>query len=180
MMTFQAKESGRLAVFRPALVLAVACLLLSMSGAALAQQTGRSTGLPIPRFVSLRADEVNLRTGPGLRYPIEWVYRRQDLPVEVIEEFEAWRRIRGWDGTVGWVHGVMLQSKRTARVTGSDIRLLRARANPDGDPVAMLEPGAIGKLDRCKRDWCRIEFAGLIGWLQRKAFYGVLPGETLD
>ena len=85
-----------------------------------ARQTERPgrTGLPLPRFVSLRADQVNLRTGPGVRYPIDWVYRRRDLPVEIIDEHETWRRIRDWEGTIGWVHQSMLQGVRNAMVTG--------------------------------------------------------------
>jgi SH3-like domain-containing protein len=80
----------------------------------------------LPRFVSLRASEVNLRTGPGIRYPIEWVFKRRDLPVEVVDEFESWRRIRDWEGTLGWVHQSMLRGRRTALVTGEPRVLRRA------------------------------------------------------
>lgn len=137
------------------------------------------TGLPLPRFVSLRASEANLRAGPGFRYPVEWVYRRSGQPVEVIDEYETWRRIRDWEGTEGWVHQSMLQGTRTARVTSADL-LLRREARGDAPPVARLEVGAIGELRACERTWCRLDFAGLQGWLPRDAFYGVYDEESLD
>lgn len=137
------------------------------------------TGLPLPRFVSLRASEVNLRAGPGFRYPIEWVYRRSSQPVEVIDEFDTWRRIRDWEGTSGWVHQSMLQGRRTVRVT-QEGQLLRREPSASAPPVARLEPGAIGGLGDCRDDWCRLDFAGFVGWLPREAFYGVYAEETLE
>src|SRR3546814_20543597 len=86
------------------------------------------TGLPLPRFVTLRADEVNLRTGPGTRYPIDWVYQRRGMPVEIIDEFDTWRRIRDWQGTEGWVHQSMVQGPPGLLVTGRQPHLPRARA----------------------------------------------------
>ncbi|WP_366555020.1 SH3 domain-containing protein [Aquibaculum sediminis] len=139
-------------------------------------RSGR-TGLPLPRFVSLRASEVNLRAGPGFRYPVEWVYRRSGQPVEVIDEYETWRRIRDWEGTEGWVHQSMLQGTRTARVT-SDGLLLRREAGNDAPPVARLEVGAIGQLRGCEQTWCRLDFAGLQGWLPRDGFYGAYADEA--
>ena len=91
-----------------------------LAPAALAAEDKRlgASGLPLPRFVSLKSDEVNLRTGPGKRYPIDWIYRRRGLPVEIIDEFDDWRRVRDHDGTVGWVHRFMLVSQRTSRPSG--------------------------------------------------------------
>src|SRR5690625_4319845 len=139
---------------------------------------GRS-GLPVPRFVSLRANEVNLRAGPGFRYPIEWVYRRSGQPVEVVDEYETWRRIRDWEGTLGWVHQSMLQSRRNVRVVAED-QLLRNEPKSDARPVARVEAGAIGAARSCGSDWCEIDFSGLTGWLPRDTFYGIYPDETLD
>jgi len=143
-----------------------------------AQRPGR-TGLPLPRFVSLRSSEVNLRTGPGFRYPIEWVYRRSGQPVEVVDEFDTWRRIRDWEGTSGWVHQSMLQGRRTVRVTESE-QLLRREPSPSAPPVARLAPGAIGGLNNCRDGWCRLDFSGFVGWLPRETFYGVYAEEMLE
>jgi SH3-like domain-containing protein len=150
-------------------------------GAAQAQtgKRGRVTGLPVPRFVSLRPDEVNLRTGPGLRYPIEWVYQRARMPVEVIGEYGTWRQIRDWQGDTGWVHQVMLQADRTARIVGGSPRPLVAEPGPDARPVALLQPGVIADLQRCESRWCRLSAGGHTGWMRRDGFYGVYPGETV-
>lgn len=154
--------------------------LLSCGGLpATAQTLGPETDLPIPRFVSLRSAEVNLRTGPGTTYPIEWVYVRRGFPVEVIAEFDIWRKIRDWQGTVGWVHQSMLDGRRTALVVGED-RLLRSEPSPDSAPVARLAPGVIGNLLDCAGSWCRIDAADYRGWLPRDEFWGVGPQEVLD
>ncbi len=146
-------------------------------------QKGGVTNLPLPRFVSLRADEVNLRTGPGIRYPIDWVYQRRGLPVEIIDEFEAWRRIRDRHGTSGWVHQSMLSAERTAVVTG-ERRALLAESAPDAPVVAWLEPGVIVKLERCAGAWClaAAEDADqhrFRGWLEKDHFWGAYADEEL-
>ena len=143
-----------------------------------AERPGR-TGLPLPRFVSLRADEVNLRTGPGVRYPIDWVYRRRDLPVEIIDEHETWRRIRDWEGTIGWVHQSMLQGARKVMVIGEP-RTLRKLPERSADAIARVEPGVIARLEVCDEGWCEISIDGLSGWLERHEFYGVYPREKID
>ena len=137
------------------------------------------SGLPLPRLVSLRAAKVNLRTGPGIRYPIEWVYARKGLPLEVIDEFETWRRVRDWQGSVGWVHQSMLSGQRGAMVVGEG-RLLR-RAPEDGAPgVARVEAGVVARLRRCAGGWCRIEAKGFAGWLRQDQIYGAYPDETVE
>jgi len=140
-----------------------------------------STGLPLPRFVSLRSDEVNLRTGPGVRYPIDWIYTRRDLPVEIIAEFETYRKIRDWQGTEGWVHMSLLSARRMAVVVGSQHRL---RADPDekAPNVALVDPNVVGHLLNCPhaKDYCRVEIDNLQGWLKRDEFWGVYQGESIE
>jgi SH3-like domain-containing protein len=134
--------------------------------------------LPIPRFVTLRSEEVNLRAGPGVRYPVEWVFVRRQLPVEVLQEFENWRRIRDREGTEGWVHQSMLTGRRAAVVVG-ETRELRRRPETAAPVVARVEPDVIGMLLECREAWCRIEAGGFRGWLGRDEIWGVYPGETL-
>jgi SH3-like domain-containing protein len=137
------------------------------------------SGLALPRFVTLRAAKVNLRTGPGIRYPIEWVYARKGLPLEVIDEFETWRRVRDWQGSVGWIHQSMLSGQRGAMVVGEG-RLLR-RAPEDGAPgVARVAAGVVGRLRACAGGWCLIEAKGLEGWLRQDQIYGAYPDETVE
>ena len=102
-------------------VIALVVLLAARAASPACAQAGRSTGLPLPRFVSLAADRVNVRFGPGKQYPINWVFARKGLPVEIIEEFDTWRKIRDYDGEEGWIHSSLLSSRRTIMVTG-DVR----------------------------------------------------------
>lgn len=136
------------------------------------------TGLPLPRFVSLRAAEVNLRAGPGTRYPIDWVYRRSGMPVEIIDEFDTWRRIRDWQGTEGWIHQSMVQGRRSVLITGQ-LRTLRRKPEAEAPGVAQLEAGVVGTLEGCRGDWCEIAAGGYSGWLPRNTFYGLYPGEEM-
>ena len=146
---------------------------------AFAQTNG--SGLPLPRFVSLRADEVNMRAGPGVQYPIEWVYRRQALPMEVVAEYGTWRKVRDWQGTQGWVHQSMLSNSRALIVTGK-VRTIRSQHSTKAAAVARAEPGVIGALLECpqERAWCRVEVEGREGWLRSVEFWGVYRGEALE
>lgn len=160
---------------------ALALLIVGAASAALpALAAPRGTGLPLPRFVSIRASEVNLRTGPGVQYPVDWVYRRQNLPMEVIAEFRTWRKVRDWQGAQGWIHQSMLGGRRTMIVTGEE-RVLRARPAASGDPVARLQPGVIGTIVECPdaTDWCRAQAGGFEGWLRRVDFWGIHDGEVV-
>ncbi len=134
---------------------------------------------PAPHFASLRSGEVNMRTGPGTRYPIEWVYKRKNLPVEVIGEFEIWRRVRDSEGAEGWVHKSSLVNKRMAIVTGAPRNLLDDGTN-QAAIVAHLENGTVGQVLSCSKDWCRLKFDGTKGYLRKSEFWGVYGAETLN
>jgi SH3-like domain-containing protein len=153
-------------------------VLLALDGQPAGAQAGRSTGLPLPRFVSLAADRVNVRFGPGKQYPINWVFARRGLPVEIIEEFDTWRKIRDYEGEEGWIHSSLLSSKRMVMITG-DVRDLRRTPGLDARVVLRAEPGVIGQLFDCEENWCRIEVEGRRGWLQRSEFWGTRPGEIV-
>lgn len=138
------------------------------------------SGLPLPRFVSLRANEANLRAGPGVQYPVEWVYYRSELPVEVIAEYYTWRKVRDWQGSQGWVHQSILSSNRTLIVTGG-LRTIRRKADTQSPAVARAEPNVVGRLLECPDGltWCEVEIEGHKGWLRRVEFWGVYPGEVV-
>ncbi|MFD2204745.1 SH3 domain-containing protein [Kiloniella antarctica] len=138
------------------------------------------SGLPLPRFVSFRSGEVNMRAGPGTRYPISWIYHRRRLPVEIIDEFDTWRQIRDWQGTEGWVHQSMLKGQRSMMVTGA-VRTIYDDPEVTSRPVVQAEAGVIGELDSCNsNDWCQVEIKDITGWLQRSALYGSYKGEIFD
>lgn len=158
------------------------CLIaiLTLAAAPLAAAP-EGSGQPLPRFVSLRTGEVNMRIGPGEQYPIDWVYQRAGMPVEVVAEYYAWRRVRDWRGTEGWIHTSMLSGRRAMVVSG-EVRSLKAEPDPRAPSVAKLEPGVIGRLLECPRQsvWCRVEIEGIRGWLRRGEFWGAYETESLE
>ena len=149
-----------------------------LASLALASTDRDGKELPLPRFASLKAAEVNLRTGPGASYPIDWVLTKPSMPVEILAEFETWRRIRDIQGTEGWVHQMMLSGKRTAIVTGA-AREIRRKADPAAGVVAIAEPGVILTLLECEAGWCRVDIQGKRGWLPRGSFWGAYDSERL-
>ncbi|MGI4940877.1 MAG: SH3 domain-containing protein, partial [Janthinobacterium lividum] len=148
-------------------------------------QKGSNTGLPLPRFATLRSDEVNFRSGPGTRYPIEWVYKRRDLPVQIEREFEVWRLVRDQEGVKGWVHQATLAPRRTAIVIGAPSgpeQALRRDARDDASPVARLKPGVIVRLRACEATspWCQAQVGDYRGWMKRTDLWGVSPDEAIQ
>lgn len=150
-------------------------------------QAGSNTGRALPRFESF-PDVVNVRQGPGVNHKVLWTYRRKDLPVKVIQESDQWRKVRDWTGEEGWVLGSLLRRNRHVLVTaGSDLNAenivrqkldLRLDAADNAIVVARVEEGAVADLLECVPDWCRIQFAGYAGWMERESLYGVDPQET--
>jgi SH3-like domain-containing protein len=137
------------------------------------------SGLPIPRFVTMRKGETYVRVGPGTRFPIDWVFTRKDMPVEILGENDVWRQIRDWEGTVGWVLSSQLNGRRTVIVKG-EVGTLRNEPSSTADPVAHIEPGVIARLMECPvpGDWCRIEVNDIKGWIHRGEIFGVYPTEV--
>jgi SH3-like domain-containing protein len=159
-------------------VLLSLAFFLSASSASAAEDA-EATRLPLPRFASLRSNEVNMRTGPGLRYPIEWVYKRKGLPVEITAEYDIWRRVRDPRGTEGWISKVELTGRRHAVVQGGS-RELRRRSDDDSAVVAHVEEGAVGQITSCERVWCKVKFDGAKGFLRKEHFWGAYPEEVFD
>lgn len=142
-------------------------------------QKGPDSGLPLPRFVSLASDKVNARTGPGSRYPIAWQYQRRGLPVEVVAEYEYWRRIRDREGTETWVHKNLTSGKRYAIVDGT-VRALFKKPDPNAETLLEAEPGVQARLRKCTEAWCQVEIAGTKGWIPRGHLWGVYPAESIE
>ncbi|NWG44982.1 MAG: SH3 domain-containing protein [Alphaproteobacteria bacterium] len=136
------------------------------------------SGLPLPRFVSLKSDRVNMRAGPGTDYPIAWTYQQIGWPLEIVEEFDFWRKVRDRDGEEGWVHKDLLRGKRMAVTTGEALLLRRPQA--DAVPVARLLPEVLAEIVRCKEGWCRLSVGSYQGWVPEGVLYGVYPGEEVE
>ena len=162
---------------------AVACFLGSL---ALAQESaapdpdrGPVTNLSLPRYVSLKSAETNVRRGPSLTHRIDWIYKRADLPVQIIAEYENWRRIVDRDGLGGWVHYTLLSGERTVLVD-EDRTPVRSRPEASAPEVAVFELGVIAYLGACEIDWCRIEAGGYKGWALKTALWGVDADEIRE
>jgi SH3-like domain-containing protein len=160
-----------------------AAVLAAGTPLAAGEQSGSTSGLPLPRFVSLKADRVNVRAGPTKEHEVTWTYTRAGLPVEIIAEFENWRRIRDWEGAEGWVFHSLLSGRRTARVipnAKSRDEPLPLYDRPNGNVVARLQPGVVGAVKRCTGTWCRFVGEGFDGWIAQERLWGVYPNETIE
>jgi len=140
----------------------------------------RSTDYPLPRFVSLNADEAYVRAGPGSHFPIQWVFNKHGLPVEIILEFEHWRKIRDIEGEEGWIHQSLLSGKRTALILAEEPVSLRRKPEEGARLAAYIEPGALAGLKECREKWCELEASGYRGWVERRFIWGVYENETLE
>lgn len=137
----------------------------------------RSTNYPLPRFVSLASEKVYVRAGPGAQFPIKWEYSKKSLPVEIILEFDTWRKIRDFEGGEGWVHQSLLSGSRTVLVRGEEPVSVRRKPEEKGRLVAYLEPQVVASLESCEKGWCRLEASGYKGWVSRASIWGVYEDE---
>lgn len=170
---------------------ALSVLMLAFCPAAAAEDDGQKarpgSGLPLPRYVSLKSDRVNLRTGPGTDYPTAWVYRRAGLPLEVVKEYETWRQVRDADGATGWVLQSLLSGRRTALVLPWDVKPDRPvpqveihRSDSENSAaVAMVEAGVIANVHDCDGRWCHVTIDAYRGYLEQKKLWGIYQNEVV-
>lgn len=147
---------------------------------ALSQQQNKLT---VPRFVSLRGDKVHVRIGPSQNHEIRWTFARAGIPVEIIAEFENWRRIRDSEGADGWVHQVMLSGRRTAVIRGNASAKtipVYERGQAQGRLIAELQPGVVASVRSCAKGWCRISGDGYDGFILQTLLWGVYPDEVIE
>ena len=152
--------------------------------------SGKVTGLPIPRYASLKTDRVNLREGPSKDHRTAWVFQRAGLPVEIVAEFETWRRIRDSEGTEGWVLHSLLSGRRTALImpwakTNAEPLPLYDRADERSSVVARLQTNVITNVKQCDNGWCRLTVAQsgsgeIVGYIKEDRLWGVYPNERVD
>ncbi len=154
--------------------------LAMMAGvSARAGERGPVTNLPMPRYVSMKASEANMRRGPSLTHRVDWVLTRRDMPLEVIGEYGHWRRVRDKDGASGWVHYSLLSGARTV-IVETDLLGLRAKPEQDAMVKAYVEAGVVASLGECDPDWCKISADGFKGWVEKSALWGVSAEETRE
>jgi SH3-like domain-containing protein len=161
----------------------IAAIALPVPPAPAQERAAASSDRQLPRFVSLKSARVNMRQGPGENYAITWVFTREGLPVEVVQEFENWRRIRDSDGTEGWVFQGLLTGRRTAVIapweTG-DALPIRASPEESARITAYLQPGVLAAVAQCRDGWCRLTDSRFVGWIKQDRLWGVYPDETID
>ncbi len=164
-------------------VVAIAGALSGMSGAAWAGAVGSASGLPIPRYVSLKSDHVNVRVGPTKDNEVSWIYTRSGLPVEITAEFENWRRVRDSEGAEGWVYHSLLSGRRTAVVTmksRDELASLYDRPDATSAVAARLQAGVVAQVKRCNNGWCHISGDGFDGWIEQPRLWGVYADEKVN
>ena len=158
--------------------MAAICAVL-LSGNAFGGERGPVTNLPMPRFVSLKASEGNVRRGPSLTHRIDWVFKRRNMPLQIVAEHGHWRRVEDRDGAGGWVHYTLLSGVRTVLVE-QDMAALHKVAEESSPVQAYVEAGVIARLGKCSDNWCRITAEGTKGWIKRDAFWGLMAGEVRE
>lgn len=137
---------------------------------------GTVTNFPIPRYVSMKATEANVRRGPSLSHRIDWVFTRRDMPLQVTAEHGHWRRVIDRDGLGGWIHYSLISGTRTV-IVEEDMLALFPRPELGEQVVARLELGVVARLGKCVENWCRLSAGGYKGWAPKTSLWGVEPGE---
>jgi len=177
------RQSFRTAFGAFALVAGIVALQPGPAQSAGEVATGSVSGLPIPRFVSLKSDRVNVRSGPNKDQEVRWVYTHAGMPVEITAEFENWRRIRDWEGAEGWVYHSLLSGKRTAMVlpkSKEELVPLFESADIESAVAARLQSGVLGALKSCNGNWCQFSGKGFEGYIRQERLWGAYPNEKVD
>jgi len=177
------RQSFRTAIGRLALAASLVAIQTGVAQSSGDVGTGAVSGLPIPRFVSLKSDRVNARSGPNKDQEVRWVYTHAGMPVEITAEFENWRRIRDWEGAEGWVYHSLLSGKRMAVVVPKlkdELVPLYQSANAESEVAAQLQSGVLGTLKSCNGTWCQFSGKGFDGYVRQERIWGAYPNEKLD
>lgn len=140
----------------------------------------RDTNLRLPRWASLQGEKTYVRAGPGLKYPIKWIFKKQALPVEIVQEFDSWRKIRDYEGDEGWVHQTLLTGARSVMVRADGLVSMREAERADARLVARVEPAVVARVERCTPAWCKVSVDGFRGWIERNSLWGIYEEEILN
>ncbi|WP_375413562.1 SH3 domain-containing protein [uncultured Bradyrhizobium sp.] len=170
-------------IFKTAVLAGVALGASVSTGFSAKDAAVSSSGLPVPRYVSLKSDHVNVRAGPTKDNDVAWVYTRSGLPVEITAEFENWRRVRDSEGAEGWVYHSLLSGRRTAVITmktKEELASLYERPDTTGKIAARLQAGVVAQVKKCATGWCRVIGNGFDGWIEQQRLWGVYADEKVE
>ena len=148
-------------------------LLISLN---LYAEKGTVTGFDIPRFVSLKSNEINLRVGPSINYPINIKYIRKNFPIEIIDEFDLWRKVSEHEGNTGWIKKGLLKGDRYV-LTGIKKNEAKIFNRPNGREIGLIKKNNILKLEICLEYWCYISHQDINGWVSKDGIWGVYKDE---
>ena len=141
--------------------------------------TGKETGLEIPRYVSLKSDDANIRVGPSKNYPIEIKYIKKNYPLKVLDEYEEWRKVEDFNRNIGWIHKSLISGIRTGIVLSNDSKKIKLFNTLDGNVIGEIGNGNIVFLEKCKIDWCLVSSGNFKGWMDKKYIWGVKEKEII-
>tara|TARA_Y100001970_G_scaffold283507_1_gene398792 strand:- start:16179 stop:16730 length:552 start_codon:yes stop_codon:yes gene_type:complete len=159
-------------------IIIIFTFIISLSSYA---EKGAVTGLDLPRFVSLKSNDVNLRVGPSINYPIELKYIQINMPIEIIDEFDNWRKIRDHQDNIGWLHKSLIKGNRFVLAGNSEIKnKIKVLNRPEGNIVGIIEKNNILELKICLQKWCKISINNLSGWLKKNEIWGVYESEIYN
>ena len=143
-------------------------------------ETGSVTGLDLPRFVSLKSNDVNLRVGASINYPIKLKYIQKNYPIEIIDEFDVWRKARDHEGNIGWLHKSLIKGDRFV-LSGIKIkRDINLHKRPNGKITGLIKKNNILDLNSCILNWCKVSQNNISGWLLKKNIWGVYETEIYN
>ena len=141
---------------------------------------GKETGLEIPRYVSLKSNDANIRVGPSKNYPIEIKYIKKNFPIKVLEEYEEWRKVEDFKKNIGWIHKSLISGNRTGIVISNNNKTIRLLNTLDGNVIGEIGKGNIVYLEKCKIDWCLVSAGNFKGWMDKKYIWGVKQDEIIE
>ena len=142
-------------------------------------EIGKETGLEIPRYISLKSNDANIRVGPSKNYPIEIKYIKNNFPLKVLEEYEDWRKVEDFQKNFGWIHKSLISGIRTGIVLSNDNKTIKLLNTLNGNVIGEIGSGNIVFLEKCKIDWCLVSFGDYRGWIDKKNIWGVQEKEII-
>ena len=140
---------------------------------------GKETGLELPRYISIKSSEANIRVGPSKNYPIVIKYIQKGFPLKIIDEYEEWRRVEDHKKRIGWVHKSLISGNRTGIILSNDSKNIELFNTLDGNVVGEIGKGNIVKLEKCKIEWCLVSSGNFKGWIDKKYIWGVKEKEII-
>tara|TARA_B100000575_G_C22928487_1_gene538203 strand:+ start:126 stop:656 length:531 start_codon:yes stop_codon:yes gene_type:complete len=145
-----------------------------------AKEIGLETGLELPRYVSLKSNESNIRVGPSKNYPIIIKYIKKDFPLKIVDEHKEWRKTVDFQNNTGWIHKSLIKGQRNGILISQNQKKIQILNTVDGKIIGEANTGTFVRLSKCKVDWCMIVKHQYRGWVKKKYLWGVKENEKFN